>query len=95
MIQQAHQAYTQQDFTKAFELYTQLAQEGDADAQTSLAYMYQMAQGCKKDDHKAFELYTQAAEKKQPYALFNLAILYEHGLGGVEHNLFKAHELHL
>jgi len=95
MIQKAHDSYNTGDFKTAFELYTQLANEGNADAQTSLAFMYQKEQGCKIDEPKVLELYTKAAEAKQPYALFNLAILYANGIGGVEHNQFKAHDLHL
>lgn len=93
MIKKAHEAYNKQDFITAFDLYTQLSSNGDADAMTSLGYMYQNAQGCNKDDAKALELYEKAAELKQPYALFNLAILYMNGLGGVAHDQFKAHEL--
>ena len=93
MIQKAHEAYNKGDFTTAFELFLQLSQAGDAEAQTSLGFMYQNAQGCVKDEKKALQLYTVAAEALQPYALFNLAILYAGGLGGVSHDQFKAHEL--
>lgn len=93
MIKKAHEAYNSQDFETAFKLYTQLSNSSDADAMTSLGYMYQNAQGCEKNDVKALELYERAAEFKQPYALFNLAILYINGLGGAPHNQFKAHEL--
>ncbi|MCK4974944.1 MAG: sel1 repeat family protein [Sulfurimonas sp.] len=95
MIKKAHEAYNKQDFKTAFEMYTKLADEGNADAQTSLAFMYQKAQGCEKNDAKALELYEKAVEAKQPYALFNLAILYMNGLGGVQTDQFKAHELHM
>ncbi len=95
MLQKANDAYNAQDYTTAFELYRQLAKKGDATAQTSLGFMYQNAQGCKKSDKDALELYTLAAEAKQPYALFNLAILYENGIGGVAHDQCKAFELHL
>jgi len=95
MIEKAHEAYNKKDFTTAFELYTQLAKDGDSDAQTSLGYMYQNAQGCEKDDSKAVEYYTVASEAKQPYALFNLAILYMNGLCGLQHDQFKAHDLHM
>ena len=94
MIQEAHTAYNAKDYIKAFELYTQLAESGNADAKTSLAFMYQKAQACEKDDAKALELYIQAAKENQPYALFNLAILYSNGIGGVEKDLNQAHELH-
>ncbi len=95
MIQKAHDAYNSQDFKTAFEFYTQLSNEDNADAMTSLGYMYQNAQGCQRDDEKALELYERAAELKQPYALFNLALLYMNGLGGVAHDQFKAHELYM
>ena len=95
MIQKANKAYNAGDYETAYALYTQLAEEGNADAQTSLGYMHQMAQGCEKNEKKTLELYTKAAEAKQPYALFNLAILYENGIGGVAHDMFKAHALHM
>lgn len=93
MIKKAHEAYNNKDFKTALALYTELANSGDADAMTSLGYMYQNAQGCQKDEAKALEFYEKAAELKQPYALFNLAILYMNGLNGVAHDQFKAHEL--
>ena len=92
MIQQAHEAYNSGDFERAFALYTELALQGNADAQTSLGFMYQNAQGTQKDDAKALEYYTLASEQEQPYALFNLGILYMNGLGGVAHDQFKAHD---
>ena len=95
MMQTANTAYNNKDFETAFKLFTALAEQGNADAQTSLGYMYQNAQGCAIDEAKTLELYTKAAEAKQPYALFNLAILYENGIGGVVHDQFKAHELHM
>ncbi len=95
MIKKAHEAYNKQDFETAFELYKELADAGDSDAQTSLGFMYQNAQGCQKDEAKAVEFYTKAADAEQPYALFNLAILNMHGLCGLESNQFKAYELHL
>ena len=93
MIKQAHDLYNTGNYEKALELYAEL--QNDADALTSLGFMYQNGQGCEKDETKAFELYSKAAEAKQPYALFNLAILYMNGLGGVQHDQFKAHDLHL
>jgi len=95
MIEKAHEAYNKEDFDTAFELYTKLAEDGSADAQTSLGYMYQNAQGCEKDDTKAVEFYKKAADAKQPYALFNLAVLYMNGLCGLECDQLKAHELHM
>jgi TPR repeat protein len=95
MIQKAHDAYNTGNFKTALEIYSELAHEGNADAQTSLGYMYQNGQGCERDDQKVVELYTKAAEAFQPYALYNLAILYENGFCGVECDQFKAYELHM
>ncbi len=95
MLQEAHKAYNQKDYDKAVTLYTQLAEAGNADAQTSLAYMYQMGQGVEKDDLKAFTLYEQAIAQKQPYALYNMALLYAGGLGGVVQDPLKGHQLFL
>jgi len=95
MIEKAHEAYNKQDFETALRLYTELAENGNSDAQTSLGFMYQNAQACEKNDLLAVEYYKKAAEAKQPYALFNLAILYMNGLCGLEHDQFKAHDLHM
>ena len=95
MLKEAHKAYNEKDYAKALELYTKLSDEGNADAQTSLAFMYQMGHGVAKDELKAYTLYERAVEKKQPYALFNLALLFDGGLGGVEKNPIRAHELFL
>ena len=95
MINKAHNAYNTQDYATAFEIYKQLASEGSAEAQTSLAFMYQNAQGCKKNETEALKNYLAAAEKKQPYALFNLALMYANGTGGVLHDQYRAYELYL
>jgi hypothetical protein len=89
MIQEAHNAYNAKKYDLAFELYGNLAQSGNADAQTSLGFMYQNAQGTSKDSNKAREWYEKAATQKQPYALFNLALFY------VDYDQFKAYELFL
>jgi TPR repeat protein len=90
MIQQAHDAYNSQNYKRAFTLYSDLAQQGDADAQTSLGFMYQNGQGTAKDSDAALRWYEKAAEQKQPYALFNLALHHmNHG------DQFQAHALFL
>ncbi len=89
MIAEAHNAYNSQDYIRAFSLYRPLADQGNADAQTSLGFMYQNAQGTPKDTSQARFWYEKAAMKKQPYALFNLALLHSDG------DQFKAYELFL
>ncbi|EQB39553.1 hypothetical protein M947_06060 [Sulfurimonas hongkongensis] len=95
MIQKAHEAYNTQNYDLALKLYKELAQQNNAEAITSLGYMYQNAKGCEQDDAKALELYESASELEYPLAFFNLALLYMNGLGGVEHDQFKAHDLYM
>lgn len=82
MIKQAHEAYNSKDFSSGTLNNAQLSNEDNADAMTSLGYMYQNAQGCEKDEAKALQLYERAAELKQPYALYNLGVLYTERAGG-------------
>ncbi len=89
MIEKAHRAYNAHDYSQAFTLYKVLAGQDNADAQTSLGFMYQNAQGTQKDPDKARFWYEKAATKKQPFALFNLALLHRDG------DQFKAYELFL
>jgi TPR repeat protein len=48
------------------------AQEGDSDAQYSLAYLYENGLGVPKNETKALELYQQAADQGHPEAQENL-----------------------
>jgi len=60
----------EQDYAKAFELYSEAAAQGDAEAQFSVAYMYDMGEGVELDDLKAIEYYTLAAEQGNAAAQF-------------------------
>ena len=48
------------------------AQQGSADAQYELAYLYENGIGVAKDETKALELYQQAADQGHPAAKTNL-----------------------
>lgn len=48
------------------------AQEGDPDAQYSLAYLYENGLGVPKDEARALELYQQAADQGHSAAQANL-----------------------
>ncbi len=94
MIKKAHEAYNKKEYKTALSLYLELV-DSEPDALTSLGFMHQKGQGCEVDEKKAVDYYERAVKAEQPYAFFNLAILYMNGLCGVEHNQFKAHELHM
>ena len=71
----------EQDYAKAFELYSEAAEQGDAAAEFSVAYMYDFGEGVELDDLKAVEYYTRAAEQGHAAAQFNLALMYDEGEG--------------
>lgn len=61
---------------------TELAQDGDANAQVDLAMAYHEGSGeLPKDDAKAVEWFRKAAEHGNFEAQYNLGIAYYHGFG--------------
>ena len=57
------------------------AEQGDADAQYNLAYMYDTGDGVPQDHKKAVYWCTKAAEQGHTDAQYNLAYMYEYGEG--------------
>ena len=55
------------DFETALQEWRPLAERGDANAQTNLAFMYKTGQGVPQDHEEAVRLYRKAAE--QGYAM--------------------------
>ena len=49
-VYEARQAYEKKDFARSFELYRELAEIGNVDAQESLAVMYVNGEGVKRDN---------------------------------------------
>ncbi len=95
MLKEAHRLYNEKKYEEAFVAYEKLAHEGNADAQTSLGYMYQQGRGVAKDEKKAIEWYEKAIEQEQPYALFNMALMYANSSQYIAQDIEKAHELFL
>ena len=61
-----------------------LAEQGDANAQYALGFMYGTGRGVPEDDTEAVRLYRLAAEQGNVRAQFNLGYLYATGEGGPE-----------
>ena len=55
--------FEKKNYEKAFEKCTQKAEQGDANAQTVLGFMYYEGDGIKQDKQKAVYWYTKAAEQ--------------------------------
>jgi hypothetical protein len=62
-IEDAKTAVTNQDFTKAHEILTPLAEQDNVEAQTMLGAMYVNGQGVEADATKGLELIMKAAKK--------------------------------
>ena len=92
-LELATKFYNEQNFTKAFELYEQLAKQGNIDAQFYLGLMYYNGQGVKQDFSYAVYWYEESAIQGHAEAQFNLGVMYDCGLG-VKQDYKKARELY-
>jgi uncharacterized protein len=69
----------QRDSTKAFELYAQAAEQGDAQAQCWLGICYARGLCVEQDDEKAVYWYSEAAKRGSAQAQHNLGYSFENG----------------
>ncbi len=79
-------AYDRGDYGEAFNIFLPLAEEGNAEAQTMIGYLYATGNGVPQNDDAALRWYTSAAEQGYALAQLNLGIMYENvraGSGGV------------
>ncbi len=76
---------------QAFALWQPLAQQGFADAQASLGWLYQAGLGVGQDLQQALYWYRKAAAQGHAVAQNNLGVMYQQGLG-VRSDLAKAIE---
>lgn len=79
------------DFSKAFAIFSDLADAGNAEAQHNLAMLYRTGKGVEKDLVASFKWFQRAAEQRVPDAQYYLAYMYDNG-EGIEKNLQKAIE---
>ena len=68
-------------FSSEFEDTLKLAQQGDAEAQYLLGYMYDEGSGTKENNAEAVKWYLKAANSGVAGAQYNLALMYENGEG--------------
>lgn len=79
------------DYQKAFELYSALADEGNSAAMNNLGWMYSRGHFVDRDITKAFEWYLKAAEHGDEVASRNVAFNYRDG-NGTEQDYAKSLE---
>ncbi|MEW8381899.1 MAG: hypothetical protein AB2704_08630, partial [Candidatus Thiodiazotropha taylori] len=67
---EAEAAIRIRDFNRAVGIYTQLAKQGDAEAQFALGGLYRGGRGVKKDYAKALHWYLKAANQEHTEAQY-------------------------
>ena len=74
-------AYQRGDYATALKIIRPFAEQGDADAQFGLGYMYDEGQGVPQDDAEAAKWYLKAAEQGNAGAQYNLGFMHAKGEG--------------
>ncbi len=88
--QRGDAAYQRGDYATAIRELRPLAEQGVADAQTTLGFMYDKGQGVPRDHAKAVKWYHKAAEQGNAGAQYNLGVMYGKGQG-VPQDYAQAH----
>jgi hypothetical protein len=73
-------AYRRGDYATALQIFRQLADQGNAHAQTYLGFMYDTGLGVPQDYEVAVRWYHKAANQGQALAQSNLGVMYYKGL---------------
>ncbi|MDT3776658.1 tetratricopeptide repeat protein [Nitrospira sp. MA-1] len=80
-FEEGEEAYLQENFSAALSEWRPLAEEGHAEAQNMLGYMYRYGQGVTQDFEQARLWYRRAADLGNARAQNNLGAMYRQGLG--------------
>ncbi len=80
-LEAANQAYQNKNYHQALALYLPLAEQGQMNAQFTLAWMYDNGEGVSQDKGQAVRWYRKAAEQGHADAQYNLGSLYTRGDG--------------
>ncbi|GAW65459.1 sel1 domain-containing protein repeat-containing protein [Geoanaerobacter pelophilus] len=71
----------------------QMAEEGNAEAQSKLGVLYASGVGMPRDKREAAKWYSRSAEQGYPLGQWNLAFMYLRGDGGLKEDPEKARDL--
>ena len=80
-LRSAHRAFESGNYKSAFTLLLPLAEAGNAEAQSNLAWLYLNGAGTDKNDEKAALWYKKAAQQGNTFAQYNYAKLCDEGIG--------------
>jgi len=74
----------------AYKIWLPLAEEGYADAQATIGWMYHADKGVKKSLNQAYYWYKKAAKQGHLIAQNNIGVFHEQGLGGARKSTTEA-----
>lgn len=80
-FQAGEDAYLREDYETALSEWRPLAEQGHAEAQNMLGYMYRFGEGVPQDFEQARQWYRRAADQGNATAQNNLGAMYRQGLG--------------
>ena len=75
-FQKGYAAYQSGDFVTALKEWRPLAEQGNADAQNNLGFMYENGNGVLQDFAEAAKWYRLAAEQGLAWGQYNLGLMY-------------------
>jgi TPR repeat protein len=80
-FEDAQAAYGRKDYATALRLWRPLADQGNAEAQYALGFMYARGQGVPQNHAEAAKWWRLAADQGHTFAQYNLGTLYDEGKG--------------
>ncbi len=78
---EADTAVRMRNFSRAAEIYLELAEAGDKEAQYTLGNLYRAGRGVDQDHEKAFQWFLKAADQGHAKAQYITGTMFEHGWG--------------
>lgn len=92
-FEDAQAAHGRKDYATALRLWRPLADQGNAEAQYAIGFMYAGGQGVRRNNAEAAKWWRLAADQGNTFAQYNLGTLYDNG-EGVPQNKAEALKLY-
>jgi len=80
-LEDGHDAYDRKEYTKAYDIWIKLANEGDPEAQYNIGLLYLNGLGVEKNERLALMWFTYAGEQGMADAQYNAGVLFYSGKG--------------
>lgn len=80
-LEDGHEAFDNQQYKKAYDLWLPLAQKNDPDALYNIGLLYMKGLGVEKNERTALSYFTRAGELGMVDAMYNAGVLFYTGKG--------------